>query len=221
MYQILDVDAGFFDDDLLAEQMRLLSDLVKGDGGSPKLPSPWQGHDGALVVRLNQLIGEMRLRGIATPNFLAVPKGAVIWPARYSLTPAEQFAQLAQRAQAGKVGRISLPKSEHEIWARYKYSIMARNHNTYQLFGRLVAARAFSYNDLLLEMVNAKRVTPPETDLRNALQHMWGYVSAYSKMRPDTASPADLLQEVQIQAKAHNVQYLINSTALGELSLWC
>ncbi|MCP5162347.1 MAG: DUF1722 domain-containing protein [Hahellaceae bacterium] len=221
MYQIWDIDAGFLDDALLTEQMRLLSGLAAAEGNHPKLPPHWLGHDGALVVRLNQLIAEMRLRGIATPDYQRVPKGAIIWPARFPLAPSEQFGLLAERQQQGKHGRISVPKSEHEIWARYKYSIMARNHNSYQIFGRLVAIRAFTFNDLLLEMVHAKRATPAETDLRNALQHMWGYVSAFSRMRPDTCSLADLLQEVQVQAKENNVQYLLNSTALGELALWC
>ncbi len=221
MNHILDIDAGFFDDTLLAEQMRLVSGLVGGSSKDAKLPAHWVGHEGALVVRLNQLIAEMRLRKIATPDYQRVPAGAVIWPVRFSLPAAEQMAELARRAAQGKLGRISVPKSEHEIWARYKYSVMARNHVTYQTFGRLVAVRAFNFDELLLEMMHAQRVSPVEPDLRNAVQHMWGYVSAFSRLRPDTCGSAELLKELQEQAQLNKVLYLTNSTALGELALWC
>ena len=219
---IFDVDAGFLDDEWLAAQMRLLVGLVATEdaGLRARIPVCWQAHQDALVLRLEQLIEEMRLRGLATPQGLPRTAESVIWPVAGTRTLAEQLAQLADRAACGHRGRIALPRNDHELWACYKYSVLARNHQSYARLGQLVAARAIPVDRLWRELVNAIRVPPAEGGLRNALQHMWGYVSRYTSGLPEATGLRALLIEIQRLSAAHEERYLLNSTALGELMVW-
>lgn len=222
MNQIWDVDAGFLDDELLTEQMRLLSGLINDQTSREKrLPAHWIGHEEALVVKLNQLIAEMRLRDIATPEYQTIYQGTIIWPARYQEPLKEQLQKLAERRARGLHGRIAVPANERELWAIYRYSVMARNHNSFICIGQQVASRQIAFDDLLQEVVHAGRAEPYQPDVQNALQQMWGYVSANSFVRPNEVSNSELLAEVQLLAKQTNAEYLLKSTSLGELALWC
>lgn len=222
MNQIWDLDAGFLDDELLTEQMRLLSGLANDQSNRDKrLPAHWVGHEDALVVRLNQLIAEMRLRDIATPEYQFIYSGTVIWPARLQEPLKDQLQKLAERREKGLEGRIAVPANEREIWAIYRYSVMARSHNAFISLGQLVTSRQISFDDLLLEVVHAARAEPYQPDLQSALQQMWGYVSAHSFIRPNEVNNAELLAEVQLLAKQSNSEYLLKSTSLGELAFWC
>ncbi|MFD2230927.1 hypothetical protein [Alkalimarinus sediminis] len=222
MNQIWDLDAGFLDDELLTEQMRLLSGLINDQTNRDKrLPAHWISHEDALVVRLNQLIAEMRLRDIATPEYQTVYEGTVIWPARLQEPLKDQLQRLAERCEQGKKGRIGIPSNEREIWANYRYSVMARSHNAFISLGQQVTSRQISFDDLLLEVVHATRAEPYQPDVRNALQQMWGYVSANSYIRPNEVENNELLAEVQLLAKQTHSEYLLKSTSLGELAFWC
>lgn len=222
MNQIWDLDAGFLDDELLTEQMRLLSGLINDQVSREKrLPKHWIGHEEALVVRLNQLIAEMRLRDIATPEYQPTSQGTIIWPVRFHEPLVTQLQKLAERQANGARGRIQAPANERELWAIYRYSVMARNHATFLSLGQLVASRQISFDDLLQEVVHIKRAQPYKPDMQNALQQMWGYVSAQSLIRPNEVSTIELLQEVQLLARQTNAEYLLKSTALGELACWC
>ncbi|WP_148861494.1 YbgA family protein [Marinobacter fonticola] len=221
--RIFDLDAGLLDDDLLAGQMRLLVGLVSTDrarSAGDRLPLSWQGHEDALTLRLNQLMGEMTLRGMAVPGEVKVTHEAIIWPPLEQEALKEEIRYVAERAAAGKKGRIRLPRNDHELWATYKYSLLARNRQAYESFGRRVATRAVPLESLWMAMVNASRVAPPEGGIRNALQHMWGYVSEHSRLSPQVDDLDALAGEVQRLAREHAVSYLINSTALGELRAW-
>lgn len=222
MNQIWDLDAGYFDDELLTEQMRLLSGLVNDQTSRDRrLPGHWVSHEEALVLRLNQLIAEMRLRDIATPEYQRIYQGTIIWPARLQDPLNDQLKMLAERNSRGLHGRIAVPVNEREIWAHYRYSIMARNHNAFISLGQLVTSRQVSFDDLLLEVVHATRSVPQQADIKNALQQMWGYISAHSFVRPNEVNNVELLAEVQLQAKKHSSEYLLKSTSLGELAFWC
>ncbi len=220
---VFDIDAGLLDDELLASQMRLLVGLV-GSGRSPgpdtPVPAGWQGHEDALALRLNQVQEEMALRGGAVPGRVPVTPESVIWPVPESASLQAQLDTVRDRAAQGRAGRIRLPRNDHELWASYKYSVLARNYRAYQSFGQRVAARRIPLDELWLSMVSAGRVAPLTGGIRNALQHMWGYVSGYSTVSPQTEDLAALAGEIQRQAAAHQVSYLINSTALGELRAW-
>ncbi len=222
MNQIWDLDAGFLDDELLTEQMRLLSGLINDQTSRDKrLSAHWITHEEALVVRLNQLIAEMRLRNIATPEYQRIYNGTVIWPVRLQEPLKDQLQRLAERREKGQFGRIAVPANERELWAIYRYSVMARSHNAFISLGQQVASRQISFEDLLLEVVHAARAEPHQPDVQNALQQMWGYVSDHSFIRPNEVNNTELLAEVQLLAKQSNSEYLLKSTSLGELAFWC
>lgn len=215
---IYDLDPGFLDDNRLAAQMRLLVGLVtaKAQPQAEHFPHDWVGHEDALALRLNHIIGELKLRGIATPEPVELTQDSIVWPVLDSARLAQQLRELG----SGPAGRIRLPRNDHELWASYKYAVLARNQRSYSRIGQRVTARALPYDQLWLTMISATHVPPGEAGLRNALQHMWGYVSKYSSLNPQSCSLEVLLQEVQERAAAHEVSYLLNSTALGEFSAW-
>lgn len=220
---VFDIDAGLLDDELLASQMRFLVGLVgagRNLGAQTAAPAGWQGHEDALALRLNQVQEESALRGGAIPGRVPVTPESVIWPIPRAASLEAQLAMIRDRADQGRVGRIRLPRNDHELWASYKYSVLARNYRAYQSFGQRVAARRIPLEELWLSMVSASRVAPLPGGIRNALQHMWGYVSGHSAMSPQTEDLPALAREIQQQAAAHKVSYLLNSTALGELRAW-
>lgn len=219
---VLDIDAGFMDDELLGIQTRLLAGLVAGDPASARqrVPAGWQGYEDALVLRMNQLIAEMQLRGQAAPEPLPLSRESILWPFQGLLNLDAQLALLAERLQQGRSGRIRLPRNDHELWASYKYSLLARNQGAYQSFGQRIASRSIPLAELWQALLYASRTPPTVGGVRNALQHMWGYVSAHSRFNPQSGELGGLLAEVQQQARAHRVPYLLNSTALGELGVW-
>lgn len=185
------------------------------------MPARWRGHRDALVIRCNQILAEMALRQLPVVNALPMPEEAVLWPVSYSDSPSAQLAEIRELNGRGQRGRISAPQSEHELWAQYKYSVLARNHEAYRQIGQLVAARGISRDELSLELVASTHVAPTLGGLRNAVYHMWGYVSAHSSRNPNQCDLATLMTEVQQLAAAHQVTYLLHSTALGELAIWC
>ncbi|MAL97203.1 DUF1722 domain-containing protein [Hydrocarboniclastica marina] len=215
---VYDVDPGFLDDHRLAAQMRLLVGLVtsRSRPHPEHYPTVWVGYEDALSLRLNQTIGELRLRGLATPEPVALTDESILWPA----LDRDRLRQQLQDVAAGPPGRIRLPRNDHELWATYKYAVLARNQNSYSRIGQRVAARSFPLEQLWPSLINATHVPPQEEGLRNALQHMWGYVSRHSTVNPQGGSLPDLLREVQQLAVAHEVSYLLNSTALGEFAAW-
>ncbi|WP_404367669.1 hypothetical protein [Marinobacter sp.] len=220
---VFDIDAGLLDDELLASQMRLLTGLA--GAGHPRdaqtaVPAGWQGHEDALALRLNQIQEEAALRKFAIPGRVPVTEESVIWPIPDLNGVRNQLATIRSRAEENNAGRIRLPRNDHELWATYKYSVLARNDRAYQSFGQRVAARAIPLDELWLSMISASRVAPLRGGVRNALQHMWGYVSRHSAMHPGTEDLVGLAAEIQNQAVAHQVSYLLNSTALGELRAW-
>ena len=66
------------------------------------------------------------------------------------------------------------------------------------------------------------RIRPSLGGTRNALQHMWGYVSGCSVSKPgfETWSLNKLLHETQRRVLESKEPYLMTSTALSELAIW-
>lgn len=207
---------------LLAEHRELhgviaiLSGGLKGYSRHPETLR-WKGHLGAARRRHAIVSAEMRLRGWRdlTPATHRGPFGA--WPGTFIDTPGEQVRILAGKYAGREGGRIPLPRSGQEAWAHHKYSVMARDPAACSGIGRRVAAmrRGAAFDALMLELTLLLRKPPPAGRRRNALEHMWGYVSA----DPPTGGERTLA-EIAARAKAVPRTYLLESTALSDLAAW-
>ena len=72
-------------------------------------------------------------------------------------------------------------------------------------------------------LVETLRMPPSQGGLKNALQHMWGYVSdSYEESRgPVNSWPlVTLLDRIQDLVFRHRQPYLMESVALSELGVW-
>lgn len=224
--RIWDIHPGFLNDkSLLGEHRELhgiFSILTTGKKGYSRHPETlrWQGCLSGLSLRHELLVQEMRLRGFQHRSPLTSPASdtAVTWPEIFIDLPGRQFEILAHKYQVKSGGRIPLPKNSQELWAQHKYSIMARDYRTYRRIGSLVAQKSFSVDTLAQELVTQLRTPPPEKSLRNALLHMWGYISNFSELFPESLRSQELLHEIQKQAKAHHCTYILNATALSEMA---
>ena len=67
-------------------------------------------------------------------------------------------------------------------------------------------------------MIETMRPEPQNGRLRNALNHMWGYVSDSQHHMPE--QDGELMQLIRQQAIVQQKRYLLESTALSELSIW-
>lgn len=225
MSQILDLPSGLLDSDLLCEQMRLVSayldqPALQHSAGKLSLPKHWVGFEDALAVRLNSHMAEMRLRQIATPEWAALTADSIVWPSGFLPPLDAQLHILQERATAGLTGRIRLPKSCHELWATFKYSVLARNHQAYSKIGQLVATRGIEFPELLERLVSILLSAPSRGGTLNALQHMWGYISRRSSLDPNKASMSAILSEIQMLSLSSDETYLLNSTSLSDLNFW-
>jgi hypothetical protein len=185
----------------------------------------WINFGWALGQRHRLLAAEMNLRGYVdrTPALLKTQRQK--WPEVFVDPPVAQFSILAEKYKDKEQGRIPLPKNVQQLWAQHKYSVMARNATEYKRIGRWVASSKTGSGiiDLYPELVALLRCPPGEGNLRNAIQHMWGYVSSFSSFAGKTIeskTTRSLLKEIQRLVFLHDVVYLKESTALGELLAW-
>lgn len=225
--RVWDINPGYLNrQSLLGEHRELhgiVSILTHGKKGYANHPETlrWAGHGWALKQRHALLVAEMRIRGYrdASPVSLRSRKG--LWPERYIDPPMTQFDILAEKYRKREPGRIPLPKSAQQLWAQHKYSVMARDIFLYQRLGREVAGMDSRDNlsELALALVECLRRQPSPRGVRNALQHMWGYVSDGGD-HVGLWSLQRLLVEVQRRAMTGDISYLVSSTALSELGAW-
>ncbi len=122
-------------------------------------------------------------------------------------------------------GRLKIPKNTQELWAQHKYSIMARDYNLYKSIGIRVGKNKnpFYIDELLYLLSKELRTIPKEGGIRNALQHMWGYISKYSmikKSEVNNLSLTSLYHEIRKHTLARKQEYLMQQTALSELEMW-
>ena len=225
--RIWDIDPGYLNrQSLLGEHRELhgiVSILANGKTGYARHPETlrWRECGWALAQRHKLLAAEMALRGYREASPVFSDSGKDRWPTRYIDEPFEQFRILGDKYRDRETGRIPLPRSAQELWAQHKYSVMARDVELYRQLGREVAAVSprDDLHGLAITLVECLRRRPTEGGVRNALQHMWGYVSDVGE-GAESWSLSRLLNEVRQRAMAGGAPYLIGSTALGELGAW-
>lgn len=237
--RIWDINPGYLNrQSLLGEHRELhgiVSIIVNGKKGYSKHPETlrWVGYGWALKMRHELLAAEMSLRGFneKTPVLTTSNEGIFnegVWPEKYIDAPREQFTLLAAKYEKKEQGRIPLPKDGQQLWSQHKYSVMARNVPLYKKIGREVANTsspdsADEFSALATLLIETLRTAPSTGGIRNALQHMWGYVSDHvprSEGNTEAWSLNKLLQGVQQGALENQEPYLLASTALSELKIW-
>lgn len=225
--RIWDIDPGFLNAQSLLGEHRELhgihSIISQGKSGYSRHPETlrWVSHLPALVIRHELLVEEMKLRGFNHYSPLDRIESSIEWPPVFVDLPAAQYRLLHGKYIEKKQGRISLPKNIQELWASHKYSVMARDPATCKKIGQLVASGEIYFDNLSAKLVFLMRISPTPGRLANAVSHMWGYVADHSQVDPQELTTSELLQEIQEKSQKYNVAYLLRSTALGELKLWC
>jgi hypothetical protein len=229
--RVWDVNPGYLNRQSILGEHRELHAIVsiikhnkKGYSRHPETLR-WQGFGWALNQRHKLLKAEMNLRGYVdrTPVLLKTQKNK--WPEVFVDLPANQLSILAGKYKNKEQGRIPLPRNVQQLWAQHKYSVMARDNAEYKYLGGWVASRKTGKGifDLYPELVSLLRCPPSEGNLRNTIQHMWGYVSAYALLSGkaiERKTTLGLLMQIQSLVFLHDIVYLKESTALGELQAW-
>lgn len=229
--RIWDINPGYLNrQSLLGEHRELhgiVSILVNGKKGYSKHPETmrWVGYGWSLRMRHQLLAAEMSLRGFIdkTPVLTRARKG--VWPEVFIDEPGRQFQLLASKYKNREQGRILLPENAQQLWSHHKYSVLARDVKKYKVIGRTVSAMqpGDDFSEIAKILTEILREQPSAGGIRNALQHMWGYVSDnFFKSQHDIGlwSLQRLLAETQRLALANEDSYLLSSTALSELKVW-
>lgn len=229
--RVWDISPGYLNrQSLLGEHRELhgiVSIIVNRKKGYAKHPETlrWAGYGWALKQRHRLLAAEMTLRGFTdrSPVFTRAKKG--MWPETYVDQPFRQFQLLGSKYRNKSQGRIPLPKNAQQLWRHHKYSVLARDVNLYKKMGRDVSGVKphHDFAELATFYTELLRQPPSIGGLRNALQHMWGYVSDFPHpLKGNIASWSlnRLLAEIQRRCMASENSYLMSSTALSELKVW-
>lgn len=166
----------------------------------------------------------MALRGYSHRSPVRLRRLPGRWPEEWIDLPGGQLKLLAEKYVHREPGRIPLPRNVQELWAQHKYSVMARDPARYREIGRRLSVERHrpDRNELALELTGLLRLPPPPGRLRDALQHMWGYVADRHprRSRAGSWSPGRLLRETQRLSLECEQSYLLASTALSELEPW-
>ena len=163
----------------------------------------------------------MTLRGVRHQSPLRFRAAPGLWPETFLDSPAAQFDLLRQRHEGTNgAGRIALPRTSHELWAQHKYSVMARHQSAYRELGRRVGQLRGreQFNVLALELIGWLRRAPTPGNLRNAVQHMWGYLPAAG--RPEFGRLSLQAALTLLADRSDEANYLSVQTALGDLVAW-
>jgi hypothetical protein len=229
--RIWDIHPGYLNRlSLLGEHRELhglVSIMINGKQGYSRHPETqrWLGHGWAIRQRHRLLVAEMALRGYVDKSPVLTRSQQGVWPATYIDEPYRQLQILAAKYRGKEPGRIPLPTNAQQLWSQHKYSVLARDVSLYKALGKEVSTMKprQDFSALAKRLTEQLRTAPSEGGLRNALQHMWGYVSEIpAKAKGDMASWSldRLLREIQRRVLANDVPYLNSSTALSELKAW-
>lgn len=229
--RIWDIHPGYLNrQSLLGEHRELhgiVSIIVNGKKGYSKHPETlrWLQYNWALKMRHQLLVAEMSLRNFQHKSPVTTLKNPSQWPPTYIDAPAQQFQILDKKYQEKERGRIPLPQNAQQLWRQHKYSLMARDVTLYEEIGRKVAEMSprQDFSSLCLLLTEQLRTPPTEGGIRNALQHMWGYVAddfPVSKKNMENWSLPKLFATTQKAALTKQQTYLLHSTALSELGAW-
>lgn len=92
------------------------------------------------------------------------------------------FKILEAKYRNKEQGRIPLPNNVQQLWSQHKYSVLARDVNLYKKIGKQVSAMSpnHDFSVIAKDLAELLRTRPSLGGIKNALQHMWGYVSATS-----------------------------------------
>jgi hypothetical protein len=229
--RIWDINPGYLNRQSLLGEHRELHGIVsiilhnkKGYANHPETIR-WAGYGWALRMRHRLLAAEMSLRGYTDQSPVRTRTNQGKWPTIYIDEPFQQLKLLGLKYKNKEQGRISLPRNAQQLWAQHKYSVLARNVNIYKRIGSEVSVMTSrdNFTNLARQLTEILRKPPSVGGIRNALQHMWGYVSeCSSEPKADTVSWSvnRLLDEIQRRAMASENTYLVSSTALSELQVW-
>lgn len=223
--RVWDVSPGYLNDQELQAQFDWVSNLLTHRGAAPSADDEsarrWSHCLNALRCVQAWLQAELRLRNLADGgNSPQLAPLNLVWPKLNA--PAAMFSQLQADASRA-AGRIPLPVTTQSLWTQHKYSVAARSMPAYrEISVKVAASRGRDNFDWLAgEVFNQLRLRPEQQGLQDALLQMWGYVAAAgavsSRMFDDL--PA-LFAEIQRRALDQNINYLVHSTALSELSVW-
>ena len=227
--RVWDVHPGYLSRESLLGEHALLHGLVARLRGNQQRNAThpetarWQGCGWALGQRHRLVVAEMALRGLGHQSKLALRTAVGQWPAAFVDPPAAQFSLLAAKYEAaGQSGRIALPRTSHELWAQHKYSVLAREQAAYRELGRRVSAMRGKdgFPALALELIGWLRRPPPAGHLRNAVEHMAGYVDALAERPIAEVNIHTAVRRIGRLAQAQNVAYLLAQTALTDLAAW-
>ena len=215
---LYEIDPGYLSGTALHQQYTLLSDWLHDPQKAhcDNRLHYWLNYRTALTTLLNLVTSEIALRSTQDPQF-HISEGKLNWPQRFEMHPSEQLLELPEE---NTTARIHKPRNEQSLWAQHKYSIMARDQQLYLKLGPAIARKEVEFPQLIEELSYCKRLAPSTSNLRNSIWHMWGYVSQWSDISPGTSELYPLMKEIQKLAFKHQVEYLLNSTALGDLAYW-
>jgi hypothetical protein len=226
--RVWDINPGYLNHASLLGEHRevhaIFSIVLNGKKGYSAHPETlrWESCLGALLIRHELLVSEMMLRGFSHRSPAPVLPVSP-WPERYLDPPAGQYAILKRKYAGKQKGRIPLPANVQQLWAQHKYSVLARDPVLYKRIGAETAAGSSpDYFTGLAELLEKTLCNiPGPGTLRNALEHMWGYVSSPGEEKSfDRADPGQLIGEIRKRAGERKVLYLLESTALSDLDVY-
>jgi hypothetical protein len=229
--RIWDVNPGYLNrQSLLGEHRELhaiVSIIKNKKTGYSRHPETlrWQGFGWALNRRHRLLATEMNLRGFTDRSPVLIKTKPQKWPEVFVDPPATQLKILAGKYKNIEQGRIPLPRNVQALWAQHQYSVMARDEAEYKYLGGWVASQKSGkgIKDIYPELVAILRGPPAQGNLIATIGQMQEYVRAYVPRSGNTdepKTPEKTLKDIQRLAFLHNIVYLKESTALGELSAW-
>lgn len=229
--RIWDLHPGYLNrQSLLGEHRELhgmVSIIVNEKKGYSRHPETlrWMDFGWALNKRHQLLSAEMKLRGYNDKSPVHIRKNKGRWPDTFIDEPYVQIQLLREKYRDKESGRIPLPQNAQQIWRQHKYAVMARNVSLYKKIGADVAriSPRDDFSGLACLLVESLRTPPSQGGLKNALQHMWGYVSDRYEGPRDAVSGRSLghlLARIQDLTIRHRQPYLMESVALSELAVW-
>ena len=225
--RVWDVHPGYLNRQSLLGEHRELHGVVAilrhGKQGYSNHPETkrWKQRGWALRQRHRLLAAEMAFRGYRDRTPVRLRSAAGEWPESFVDSPSGQFGLLAEKYRGKQPGRIPLPRTSHELWSHHKYSVMARSQTAYRELGRRVSGLRGrdGFDDLALELVSWLRRPPRPGDMRNAIEHMRGYLASLKSL-DNGDGLGSTFAAVQNGARLEGETFLKTQTALTDLAAW-
>lgn len=229
--RIWDVNPGYLNpQSLLGEHRELhaiVSILVNDKKGYSRHPETlrWRGFGWALSQRHKLLAAEMNLRGYKDRSPVRLKKRHRKWPDVFVDQPVVQFSLLSGKYKNIEPGRIPLPASVQQLWAQHHYSVMARDDAEHKRLGGWIASRKSGKGipEIYPELVSLLRCPPREGNFSDTVRLMWNDVRSYlplSEKADEGRTTQSLLNRIRRLVLLHDIEFLKESTALGELPAW-